>query len=128
MTGVQTCALPIWNLAQRCATASQEISDLAQESIARARAGQSEMEQVSGAMHALISHTEKVKGLIDEVAVNSDELAHGSDSVLQEMKQVEEHTHGTETSSEETATTGQELSERGETMRTLVARLSRISA
>jgi len=54
-------------------------------------------------------------------------LAHGSDSVLQEMKQVEEDSHSTEAISVQTATTGQELSERGETMRTWVARLSRIS-
>ena len=113
---------------QRCATASQEISDLAQESIAKARAGESEMAQVSGAMHALIDHTGKVKEMVDEIASNSDELAHGSESIVEEMKQVEELTRGTAASSAQTATTGEELSGRGQAMRMLVARLSQISA
>jgi methyl-accepting chemotaxis protein len=125
--GFAVVADEVRSLARRCATASQEISDLAQESIAKARAGESEMEQVSGAMHALIKQTGRVKELVDELAVNSEELAHGSESVLEEMKQVEELTRNAVTSSQQTTATGQGLSERGEGIRELVASLGRIS-
>jgi methyl-accepting chemotaxis protein len=124
--GFAVVADEVRNLAQRCAQASQEIADLAQESIAKARAGESGMEQVSGAMNALIGHTGKVKELIDEIAANSDELVRGNEGVLVEMRQVEELTRGTAASSEESAATSQELSAHADAMRRLVV-LSRTS-
>ena len=126
--GFAVVADEVRNLAQRCAKASQEIADLAQESIAKARAGESGMEQVSGAMRALIGHTSQVRGLVDELAVNSDELARGTESIVQEMRQVEELTRNTAASSQETAATGRQLRGQAEAMRHLVAGFSRNSA
>ena len=125
--GFAVVADEVRSLAQRCAKASQEIAGLAQESISKAQAGESGMEQVSGAMRSLIGHTGQVKDLVDEIATNSDELVLGTESVLQEMKQVEELTHGTAASSGETATTSQQLSAQAEAMQELACCLEGIS-
>ncbi|MCX6629945.1 MAG: methyl-accepting chemotaxis protein [Candidatus Solibacter sp.] len=125
--GFAVVADEVRNLAQRCAKASQEIADLAQESIARAGAGESGMEQVSGAMNALIGHTGRVKELGDEIATTSEELVRGNEGVLQEMRQVDELTRSTAASCEETAATSEQLSAQAEAMRHLVARLSQTS-
>jgi methyl-accepting chemotaxis protein len=126
--GFAVVADEVRNLAQRCANASQEIADLAGESISKARAGESGMEQVSGAMRSLIEHTAKIKELVDEVAINSDELARGTDSVVQEMRQVEGLTRGAAASSGETAAASQKLSAQAEAMRDLASCLGRVSA
>jgi methyl-accepting chemotaxis protein len=125
--GFAVVADEVRNLAQRCAKASQEIADLARESIAKARAGESGMEQVSGAMRALIGHTAHVKELVDEIAVNGQELAHGNEGVVREMRQVEELARGTSASSEQSAATSRQLSAQAEAMRQLVACLGRTS-
>jgi methyl-accepting chemotaxis protein len=125
--GFAVVADEVRSLAQRCAKASQEIAELAQESISKARAGESEMEQVSGAMRSLIGHTGQVKELVDEIATNSDELVLGTESVLQEMKQVEQLTQGTASSSAETAATSQQLSEQADAMQHLASCFAGIS-
>jgi methyl-accepting chemotaxis protein len=125
--GFAVVADEVRNLAQRCAKASQEIAELAQESITKARAGESAMEQVSGAMRSLITHTAQVKEFVDEMAINSDELATGTESVLEEMRQVEELTRGTAANSQETAATSQQLSAQAEAMRRLTSCLGGIS-
>jgi len=123
--GFAVVADEVRNLAQRCAKASQEIADLASESIVKAQAGETGMEHVSGAMRALIGHTGQVRDLVDEIAVNNDELVRGIDAVVQEMARVDELTRSSAANSEETAATSQELSAQADAMRGLVANLSR---
>jgi methyl-accepting chemotaxis protein len=125
--GFAVVADEVRSLAQRCAQASQEIANLAQECISKARAGESGMEQVSGAMHSLIEHTGQVKELVDEIAINCHELAAGTESVVQEMRQVEELSRGTARTSEETAATSEELHTQTEAMRRLVECVSGIA-
>lgn len=123
-SGFAVVADEVRNLAQRCAKASAEIADLTQESIARAHAGEAEMEQVSGAMRALIGHTGQVKELVDEVANNCRELALGTKSVFQEMQQVEKLARDTAASSEQTAATSRQLSAQTDAIENLVERLN----
>jgi methyl-accepting chemotaxis protein len=125
--GFAVVADEVRNLAQRCAKASQEIADLVEESILKARAGESGMEQLSGTMRALIGHTSQVRAIVDEIAVVGDELVQGTDTMIQGMRQAEELSSGAVEGSEQTAVTNRQLSVRAEAMRDLAERLSRVS-
>jgi hypothetical protein len=87
--GFAAVAGEVRNLAELCARASQEIADRVQESTAKERAGEAEMERVRAAMGSLIAHTGQGKELAGEVAIDCHELARGAESVVREMQQLE---------------------------------------
>lgn len=125
--GFAVVADEVRNLAQRSARAAEDIAGLVEESVTRTQEGTAKLEQVSGAMRALIDNTAQMKAFVDEVTMSSDGLASGTEQISKTMKQLEALTQRTAASSEEAAAASQEVSAQAGSMRDLVSDLSALS-
>ena len=126
-SGFAVVADEVRNLAQRSGRAAEDIVLLVEESITRTQEGMAKLDQVSGAMRALIESTAKVKEFVDETTLTGEELARGTEQISTNMRELEELTQGTAASSEQTAATGQEMSSQAQSMRDLVSHLRALS-
>jgi len=125
--GFAVVADEVRNLAQRCAQAAKDIVGLVEESLTRTQQGTAKFEHVSGAMHALIENTARIKEFVDQTTMIGDELARGTEQISQNMRSLEELTQKTAAGSEETAATSEQMSAQAQSMSGLVSHLRSLS-
>jgi len=122
--GFAVVADEVRNLAQRCAQAAKDTSELIEESIAKSNDGKARVDEVASAIRAITGESGKVKTLVDEVHVSSQEQARGIEQIGKAIVQMEQVTQRSAANAEECASAAEELSSQSAAVREIVGRLN----
>ncbi len=104
--GFAVVADEVRNLAQRCAQAAKDTSELIAESISRSADGNTKLDEVASAIRALTENADQIKNLVDEVNIRSQEQARGIEEISRAVVQIEKVTHSNATSADQSASAG----------------------
>jgi methyl-accepting chemotaxis protein len=121
--GFAVVADEVRNLAQRCAQAARDTTDLIEESIQSSDEGRSKVDQVGSAVRAITSESEKIKQLIDEISTGSVEQSHGIQQISQAISQMEQSTQSNAAHAEQGAAAAVQLNAHADSMKELVGRM-----
>jgi methyl-accepting chemotaxis protein/methyl-accepting chemotaxis protein-1 (serine sensor receptor) len=121
--GFAVVADEVRNLAQRCAGAARDTTELIEESIANTREGKTKVDQVAVAIRTITSESATIKDLIDEINVGSVEQSHGIEQISKSILQMEQVTQSSAASAEESAAAAEQLNAQAEAMKEIVGRL-----
>ena len=124
--GFAVVAEEVRNLAQRCAQAAQNTSELIAESISRSADGRTKLDSVATAINGITGNTAKVKSLVAAVKEGSEEQSRGIEQVARAIIHMEQITQQSAASAEETASSSEELSGMAQTMRSSAALLENL--
>jgi methyl-accepting chemotaxis protein/methyl-accepting chemotaxis protein-1 (serine sensor receptor) len=97
---------------------------LIEESIAKSKNGELQVNQVATAILTITEESANVKTLIDEVNLGSQEQARGIEQIGRVITQMEQITQNTAASAEESASAAEELSAQSENLKEIVERLT----
>jgi methyl-accepting chemotaxis protein len=122
--GFAVVADEVRNLAQRCAEAARETAGLIEVSVGRSDAGRVKVEQVSGAIAAVTSHSGKIKLLVEEIHHGSEEQMKGMQHIGRAVSQMEQVTQTTAASAEQGAAAAEQLSAQAVGLKEIVERLN----
>jgi methyl-accepting chemotaxis protein len=104
-------AAEVRNLAQRSATAAQEIKGLINESIQRVTDGTELVNQSGKTLEEIVGSVKRVTDIIAEISAASQEQASGIDQVNKAIMQMDEGTQQNAALVEETASASQSMKE-----------------
>jgi methyl-accepting chemotaxis protein/methyl-accepting chemotaxis protein-1 (serine sensor receptor) len=115
--GFAVVADEVRNLAQRCAQAARDTAVLIEESITKSKEGKVRVDQVVGNVQAMISESDSLRTLVEQVNAGSEEQARGIAQVARAVSEMEQVTQRTAATAEESAAAGQEMSAQAESLR-----------
>jgi methyl-accepting chemotaxis protein/methyl-accepting chemotaxis protein-1 (serine sensor receptor) len=121
--GFAVVADEVRNLAQRCATAAKETTDLIERSSASSRQSKSRLDALVSTFSSSAHIRGTVKKLADEIAAASQEQAQKVERVAAVLSQMSAGIQNTAASAEESASAGEELSAQAQALDGLAARL-----
>lgn len=122
--GFGVVADEVRSLAQRCAQAAGDTSQLIEGSIAKSRVGKAKVDEVAVSIGAIVAESAKVKTLVEEVNLGSTQQAQGVEQTARVLAQMDAVTQRTAASAEEGAAAAEELNAQSETLREIVSRLA----
>ena len=122
--GFAVVANEVRSLALRCANAAKDTVDLIEESIAKSTQGKERVDQVAGAIRAIIEESAQVKVLVDEVSVGSAEQKLGIGQISKSLNRMESITQRSAASAEQSAAAAQELTAQSSALLAVLDRLS----
>ena len=120
--GFAVVATEVRTLAQRSATAAREIKALIVNSMERTEQGVAVVKQAGGTMTAIVENTQKVRGLLDEIAESATHQTDGMDKVNRAVAELEQATQQNAALVEETAAATSLLAQDAEQLNQAVAR------
>lgn len=121
--GFSVVADEVRNLAQRSSQAAKDTAELIEESIRRAKDGNSQVGEVVATIHAITDSTKRVKSLIDTVNAGSAEQARGISQISTATQQLEQSNQRSAAQAEECASASEQLNAQSQTMFNMVGRL-----
>lgn len=121
--GFAVVADEVRNLAQRCAQAAKDTSDLIEESIVRSNEGKVRLDEVSSCVSRVVENASRIRVLANEVNVGSQEQARGIEQITRAVGQMQQVTQSTAASAEESASAGEEMSAQALSLNDSVGRL-----
>ncbi|WP_321475369.1 methyl-accepting chemotaxis protein [uncultured Paludibaculum sp.] len=121
--GFAVVADEVRNLAQRCAQAAKDTSDLIEESIVRSNEGKVRLDEVASCVSRVVENASRIKILANEVNVGSQEQARGIEQIARAVGQMQQVTQSTAASAEESASAGEEMSAQALSLNDAVGRL-----
>ena len=121
--GFAVVADEVRNLAQRCAQAAKDTSNLIQESIARTQEGTHRLSGVEQAITSITKNAAEARTLVDAVSSASQEQARQLDQITVSVGEVEVVTQRSAASAEESASASHELSAQSAEMNRTVLHL-----
>ena len=124
--GFAVVADEVRNLAQRCAQAAKDTADLIEDSVVKSNAGKVKVDQVAGAIRIVTEEAGKIKLLVDEISVGSQEQARGIEQIGSAVTQMDKVIQRAAASAEEGASAAEELTAQSESLRGVVAQLTKM--
>jgi methyl-accepting chemotaxis protein len=122
--GFAVVADEVRNLAQRCAQAARDTTDLIEDSVTKSSGGKIKLGVVASSIKQITDEFGKVKMLVDQVASGSGEQSRGIEQIRTALGQMEQVTQGTAASAEESAAAAEQLNAQSEGLKDLVLRLN----
>lgn len=122
--GFAVVAEEVRNLAMRSAEAAKNTSQLIEKSVANAKSGVTIASDVATSLSQIVTATEKVNGLVTEIAAGSGEQATGVDQVNKAVSQMDKVTQTNAANAEESAAASEELSSQAVELRNCVRDLT----
>jgi methyl-accepting chemotaxis protein/methyl-accepting chemotaxis protein-1 (serine sensor receptor) len=121
--GFAVVADEVRNLAQRCAQAAKDTSELIEESIVRSQEGKVKLDDVANWVAKVVDNASRIKVLSNEVHVGSQEQARGIEQIARAVAQMQQLTQSTSSSAQQSATVGEEMSAQAAQLNHAVRRL-----
>jgi len=122
--GFAVVADEVRNLAQRCAQAARDTTELIEDSIAKSAEGKTRVDKVAAAVRAITDESAEIRTLVDEVNLGSQEQARGTEQIGKAITQMEQVTQTTAANAEESAAAAEQLTAQSETLKDVVRRLA----
>jgi methyl-accepting chemotaxis protein/methyl-accepting chemotaxis protein-1 (serine sensor receptor) len=121
--GFAVVADEVRNLAQRCAQAAKDTTELIEDSIERSDSGMNKVDQVAVAIREITAQSAQIRTLVDEINLGSIEQSRGIDQISTSIGQMEQVTQSSAANAEETAAAAEQLSAQAKAMKDVVTRL-----
>jgi methyl-accepting chemotaxis protein/methyl-accepting chemotaxis protein-1 (serine sensor receptor) len=121
--GFAVVADEVRNLAQRCAQAAKDTTDLIEDSMQKSDSGMAKVDQVAVAIREITEQSAQIKTLVDEINLGSIEQSRGIDQISTSIGQMEQVTQSSAANAEETAAAAEELSAQAKALKDVVSRL-----
>lgn len=121
--GFAVVAEEVRNLAQRCAEAAGNTTDLIEGSVDRVNKGSSIVETLKSNFDHIEVSTSKVADLMEEISIANTEQAQGVEEIRKAVEEVDRGTQTGAATSEETATAAVELSAQAKSLKEMVTQL-----
>lgn len=118
--GFAVVADEVRNLASKSAEAAKNTTSLIEESVNAVQSGTKIADETTQAMLSVVSNTEKVAELIEDIAKASDDQALSISQITQGIDQIASVVQTNSATSEESAATSEELSSQAQTLKTLI--------
>ncbi len=122
--GFAVVADEVRNLAQRCAQAAKDTSELIEDSIQKSQGGKTKVDHVAEAIRTITAESAKMKLLVDEINLGSIEQARGIDQITRSITDIEQITQSSAASAEQSAGAAQQLNAQAHSMEDVVDRLT----
>jgi methyl-accepting chemotaxis protein len=122
--GFSVVADEVRSLAQRCAEAAHDTTDLIEESIAMSEEGIGRFDHVMERVRAITESAAEAKKLIDAIQSSSREQNRGVEHIAQAIGRVERVTEATVASARQNAAAGEHLSAQSGALKEIVERLA----
>lgn len=121
--GFAVVADEVRNLAQRCASAAKDTSDLIADSVARSSEGQARVGEVASIIRGTTSETGQVKTLVEKVNAGSDQQRRGISQIAAAVAQLERVTSTAAANAEEGAAASEQLHSQSQVLLDVVEEL-----
>jgi methyl-accepting chemotaxis protein len=124
--GFAVVAEEVRNLAQRCAQAAKDTSDLIGKSVETVGSGKLKVLQVSEAGQRVSEMFLQIKHLVDEIQVSSQEQGGGVEQISKAISQMEQRTQKSAANAEESAAAAEELTAQSQALQEIADQLNRM--
>lgn len=124
--GFAVVAEEVRNLAQRCAQAAKDTTELIEESIGRATEGKQKLDEVAAAIASVTESANNVKSLVEEVHGGSEQQARGIEQIARAVSRMEQVTQQLAATAQQGAAAGNELNTQAHTVDRIVSGLERL--
>ncbi len=122
--GFAVVAEEVRSLAQRCAQAAKDTTELIAASVSNANSGTEKVSRVRVVIDSVTSSASEVKTLIEELNGAAGEQSRGVEQISSALQQMEQVTQRTAANSEESAAASQQLKAQAESMREVISSLA----
>jgi len=125
-SGFSVVAEEVRNLAQKCAAAAKDASELIEEAIGHARQGSEQLSKAGGAVANVVREVACVATIATEVQNQSQEQARAVGVISAALQDIQTATHEAAGNAESGAQAGQDLAGHADDLKTIVARLTQL--